>query len=633
MSQDMRYVKEITLGGINVKKIEDINGRQLWPYDQTALNYFYFEGIEDGTQIGVQSNGGSAQLTARFWVSNNKTSWTQWGYHSFPVQTINRGEKLYIWNKENTMTNVRFTTSKNLKCGGNIMSLLNWREDLYAGCFLKLLWGTKITTPPELPATVMVSQCYMQMFGGCTELTAMPALPAMTLAEYCYDSMFSGCTSLVTLQSLPATVMANHCYAYMFQQCESLTYMPNLPATTLANNCYEGMFDQCISLLSITDLPAKVMYRECYKYMFRYCYGLTTIYRYALGATNLADNCFNSMFRNCTNLKNTPDLNAISLVSGCYNLMFDGCTSLNYVFVMFTTDISSTTSYTNNWLRNVAATGNFTKNHDATWIRSDTHGIPTGWTIWTAYPTPTTTLFIQTDDCDLGTVNIGSGPDVCNEQKIALSGDVVTIKAVPNTGVDFVQWSDGDTNAVRNYTLLQDTVLIAFFNSYSHKRLEVNSDNCTYGKIAIGVNSYSCSQYDYIPNNTYMTVKATPETGTYTYFFGHWSDGVMVNPRSIYMDSDKSYTAYFGKEGDPATFKVYSDNSDKGLVRYENNTYEAMWNRPLTKIGSTYEIAAQPMEGYRFDRWLYNGVYFTQNPISVTLTNTRNTACAYFNAE
>lgn len=630
MSQDMRYVKEIKLGGINVKKIEDINGRQLWPYDQTALNYFYFEGIEDGTEIGVQNNGGTAQLTARFWVSSNKTSWTQWGYHSFPTQTINRGEKLYIWNKEDTMTNVQFTTSKNVKCGGNVMSLLNWREDLYAGCFLKLLWGTKITTPPELPATVMASQCYMMMFASCTELTAMPALPAMTLAEYCYTNMFSGCTSLVTLQTLPATVMANYCYAYMFQECTSLTYMPNLPGTALANNCYEGMFYQCTSLLSITDLPAKVMYKECYKYMFRYCYGLTDIYRYALGATTLADNCFNSMFRNCINLKNTPDLNAISLVNGCYSNMFDGCTSLNYVFAMFTTDISSTTSYTNSWLRNVAATGNFTKNRDAIWIRSDEHGIPTGWTVWTAYPYVTATLFLQSDDCDLGKVNIESGPDVCNEQKVALLGDVVPIKAVPNAGVNFVQWSDGGTNAERNYTLLQDTNLIAFFYSYSHKRLEVNSNKCTYGKVTIGINSYSCSQYDYVPNNTYMTVKATPETGTYTYFFGRWSDGDMSNPRSVYMDDNKTLTAYFGKEGDPATFRVQSVDSNYGLVRFENNTYEAMWSRPLTTAGSTYEIAAEPTEGNTFDRWLYNGTYINGNPINVVLTDTFNVAYAYF---
>jgi hypothetical protein len=336
------------------------------------------------------------------------------------------------------------------------------------------------------------------------------------------------------------------------------------------------------------------------------------------------------MFDYCISLTTAPDLNAINLAPGCYTGMFAGCASLNSVFAMFTTDISNTDDYTKNWLVNVAPTGNFYKNYDATWNRlDDPSGIPVGWTVWNAYPTTTVTLFLQTDDCDLGRVNIQSGPDVCNEQKVALLGAVVPIKAIPNAGVNFVQWSDGDTNAERNITMLQDVNLTAFFNSYSHKRLDVNSNNCSYGKIAIGVNSYSCSQYDYIANNTYMTIKATPETGTYTYFFGHWSDGDMNNSKSVYMDDNKTLTAYFSKEGDPATFRVESNDETQGLVRM-SSTYSSGWVKQLTFTGSSYEIAAQPLENCTFDRWLFNGTYMTGNPINVVLTNTRNTAYAYF---
>jgi hypothetical protein len=62
--------------------------------------------------------------------------------------------------------------------------------------------------------------------------------------------------------------------------------------------------------------------------------------------------------------------------------MFYGCKKLNWIKAMFTTTPS--TSYTNNWLYNVASTGTFVKNASATWTTSGAHGVPSGWTIQTA---------------------------------------------------------------------------------------------------------------------------------------------------------------------------------------------------------------------------------------------------------
>jgi hypothetical protein len=61
--------------------------------------------------------------------------------------------------------------------------------------------------------------------------------------------------------------------------------------------------------------------------------------------------------------------------------MFFGCTLLNHVKALFTTNISSTTNYTYNWLGGVSATGTFIKNKNATWSRTDASGIPSGWTV------------------------------------------------------------------------------------------------------------------------------------------------------------------------------------------------------------------------------------------------------------
>ena len=62
--------------------------------------------------------------------------------------------------------------------------------------------------------------------------------------------------------------------------------------------------------------------------------------------------------------------------------MFGACTKLNYVKAMFTTDPTAGT-YLTNWLSNVAETGTFVKNTNATWTNTDA-GIPSGWTVQTA---------------------------------------------------------------------------------------------------------------------------------------------------------------------------------------------------------------------------------------------------------
>ena len=150
-------------------------------------------------------------------------------------------------------------------------------------------------------------------------------LPATTLAESCYRSMFNGCTSLTTAPALPATTLVGYCYSYMFSNCTNLITSPELPATTLASNCYSYMFS------------------------------------------------------NCTNLITSPELPATRLIDNCYNAMFNGCSKLNYIKALFTTTPSP--SYTSSWVSNVASSGIFVKNPEATWDVVGVAGVPKGWTV------------------------------------------------------------------------------------------------------------------------------------------------------------------------------------------------------------------------------------------------------------
>ena len=233
---------------------------------------------------------------------------------------------------------------------------------LASSCYNSMFKGcTSLTTPPKLPATTLAGSCYGGMFQGCTSLTTAPKLLTTTLEQYCYYSMFQDCTSLTTAPELPATTLANSCYYYMFNGCTSLTSAPTLPATTLAERCYHGMFDGCTSLVSTPTLPITTLTNYCYSNMFNGCTALTTPPE--LPATTLANNCYEYMFSGCTSLTTAPELPAITLVQNCYRYMFNGCTSLNYIKAMFTTTPSTT--YTQNWVQNVASSGTFVKNSSA----------------------------------------------------------------------------------------------------------------------------------------------------------------------------------------------------------------------------------------------------------------------------
>ena len=264
-------------------------------------------------------------------------------------------------------TNISGGTAQ-VKVYGNIMSLVD--ETGYEAAtkltgefaFCYLFYGNTMLTDIsdlQLPATNLTNRCYDSMFQGCTGLTTLPEklLPATTLTYQCYQSMFYGCTSLTTLPEklLPATTLAEACYLSMFWECTGLTTLPEklLPATTLTDQCYQNMFYGCTSL---TTLPEKL-----------------------LPATTLAEACYLSMFQDCEALTETPKLPATELKAHCYQYMFQGCACLSSVTCL-ATDISPF-ECTSNWLKDVAASGTFTKSSLTTTWSSDASGIPSGWSV------------------------------------------------------------------------------------------------------------------------------------------------------------------------------------------------------------------------------------------------------------
>lgn len=99
------------------------------------------------------------------------------------MQSVDK--KLYLRGKNNTVfyekrtgiykEGVKWILSEKADCSGNIQTLLDWENP---------------------PTDISETECYEEMFLGCTNLTSAPELPATTLAEFCYYNMFSGCTKL-----------------------------------------------------------------------------------------------------------------------------------------------------------------------------------------------------------------------------------------------------------------------------------------------------------------------------------------------------------------------------------------------------------------------------------------------------
>lgn len=297
----------------------------------------------------MKSNASAPTLTIE--TSSDGKAWTVLGQTSTTALNIQvpANKRVYLrcntesWanNSGNTFYYNYFqstygaTYQKNFKVGGNIMSLLY--GSAYTGeetsfpngnsrKFYNLFYhNSKLVdiSDLELPATTLTAHCYRGMFSKCSSITTAPSLPATTLADYCYSNMFSSCTNLTAAPVLPATTLTEGCYYQMFSETAIQT-APVLPATIAVDSCYRGMFSGCTSLTTAPELPAANV----------------TLYN-------------------------------------CYSQMFNGCTSLNSVTVGATDWNSGSTTY---WLKNVSATGTFTKPASTT-IPTGIDGIPSGWTV------------------------------------------------------------------------------------------------------------------------------------------------------------------------------------------------------------------------------------------------------------
>ena len=179
-------------------------------------------------------------------------------------------------------------------------------------------------------------------------------------------------------------------------------------------------------------------------------------------------------------------------------------------------------------------------------------------------------------------------------------GTIISITAIANTGYHFLQWSDGDTNAMRTIIVTDNVSYIANFTQNSQVEtytITVISANNSMGTVSGGGTYEAGAQ---------ITISATPISG---YHFASWNDGNTDNPRTITVTGDATYIANFAQDSQVETYTitVMSANNSMGTV-VGTGTYEA---------GSQVTIAAIPIDGYHFIGWNDGN---TDNPRTITVT-------------
>jgi len=151
-------------------------------------------------------------------------------------------------------------------------------------------------------------------------------------------------------------------------------------ATTIAN--YKFYFKRLFAESKAVSaenmvLPATTLRNFCYNELFKGSTYLTTPPK-IFPATALTQDCYSNSFRECPSLTKSPILPALTSARASYGWMFQDCTSLSEITCLATNTSAQYATY--DWVKNVASSGTFYKNPNASWSRG-TSAIPSNWNV------------------------------------------------------------------------------------------------------------------------------------------------------------------------------------------------------------------------------------------------------------
>lgn len=263
--------------------------------------YFTIECLSSGTLTWNYSSDAIAKTI--YYSTNNGSSWNSItsSANGALIANIVYGDKIIFKGTETSYKGSCFGGTATIKVYGNSMSLLygdNFRTQSslpatyeFTGLFENHTSLTK-ADKLKLPANIVNTGSYENMFYGCSSLSAAPELPAIYVDSGSYAGMFQGCSSLLAAPELPAiggiilgtfnVAIPMQAYAHMFHGCSSLLYPPSeLPATAAELSSYNTMFAGCSSITYSPIIKAAGIFHTTCENMFYGCSNLTKITCYS----------------------------------------------------------------------------------------------------------------------------------------------------------------------------------------------------------------------------------------------------------------------------------------------------------------------------------------------------------------
>ena len=175
-------------------------------------------------------------------------------------------------------------------------------------------------------------------------------------------------------------------------------------------------------------------------------------------------------------------------------------------------------------------------------------------------------------------------------------GTTTTLRAIPNSGYQFLQWSDGTLRNPRTVTVTGNATYTALFSNGSGEMftLKVEPNLPLLGQTS-GSGTY--------PAGASVEISAYPNT--YAHFV-KWDDGNTQNPRTVIVNRDMTFIAEFS-QAQEYTIEVVSSDPNRGQA-FGGGTFME---------GTVIQISAMAYEGFVFEKWDDGN---TQNPRSITVT-------------
>ena len=152
------------------------------------------------------------------------------------------------------------------------------------------------------------------------------------------------------------------------------------------------------------------------------------------------------------------------------------------------------------------------------------------------------TVTVDVNDETMGKVAV-SGGETDWEGKY-YNGSVIMVLAEAYTGYEFVRWSDGVTEPVREITVTGDVSFTAIFGEKVETfTVNVKSDDEAMGRVEISGDE-PVEGNDVYAAGAVLNIKAVAAGG---YEFMRWSDGETEAERTVVVESDVTLVAYFAK--------------------------------------------------------------------------------------